>query len=164
MVHVLSKALKHRQLAPTLVLVLVALLASWMGEAKGGYDVKEWALVTLLLAALGLIASLSGAFRGTGSRYSAVALILFGAYTVWTFVTLLWSPNQGDAWLGAGQTLLYLLVFWVALGLVSLGASRTWALAALAIGPAIAAAFTLPMPSARIDDFFTTGRLLGTVN
>src|SRR5215210_7228422 len=117
--YLIAKASKQKQLAPTLVLVAIVLMASWMGAAKGGYDVKEWALVTLLLAALGLIASLSGAFRGTGSRQSTAALILFGAYAAWTFVTLLWSPNQGESWLGAGQTLLYLFVFWVTLGLIS---------------------------------------------
>src|SRR5919202_944818 len=85
-----------------------------------------------------------------------IVIVLFGAYTVWTFVTLLWSPNQGDAWLGAGQTLLYLLVFWIALGLISLGASRRWAFAASAIGPAIVAAFTLLMLSTRIDDLFSS--------
>ena len=164
MAHLIAKASKQKQLVPTLVLVAVVLLASWMGEVKGGYNVKEWALATLLLATLGLIASLTGTFRGIGSRRSAVALTLFIAYAAWTFVTLLWSPNQGDAWLGAGQTLLYLLVFWVALGLVSLGASRTWALAASAIGPAIVAAFTLPTLSTHIDDLFQEDRLLGTVN
>jgi tetratricopeptide (TPR) repeat protein len=163
MAYLIAKASKQKQLAPTLVLVAIVLLASWMGEAKGGYDVKEWALVALLLATLGLVGSLAGAFRGTGSRHSAVALALFGTYTAWTFVTLLWSPNQGDAWLGAGQALLYLLVFWIALGLVSLGASRTWALATSAIGPAIVAAFTLTMLSTHIDDFFTDRGLLGTV-
>ncbi len=68
MAHLIAKALKQKQLIPSLGLVAVVLVASWMGEAKGGYGLKEWALVTLLLAGLGLVATLAGAFRGTGSR------------------------------------------------------------------------------------------------
>jgi len=67
---------------------------------------------------------------------------LFAAYTAWTFASLLWSPNhRGDAWVGAGLTVIYLLAFWLAVSFVSLGASRRWVLAASAIGPAIVAAF-----------------------
>jgi hypothetical protein len=80
--------------------------------------------------------------------------------------------NQGDAWLGAGQTLLYLLAFWLSLGLVSLGASRRWALVASSIGPATVATFTLLALTPRISDFldkfsldafFVYNRLMGTV-
>src|SRR3712207_2544351 len=98
----LKKALKHKRLAPTLVLVAVVLLASWMGYANGGYLLSQWALVAIFLAMLALIISVVGAFRGTGSRWSTVAVGLFVAYTVWTFASLLWAPNQGDAWIGAG--------------------------------------------------------------
>src|SRR5918998_315493 len=143
MVH-LRKALEHERLSPTLVLGSIVLLATWMGAVNGGYDVGQWALVALILATLVLITSVVGMFGRIGSRSGTVALSLFGAYTVWTFASLIWAPNQGNAWLGAGQTLLYLLAFWLALELVSLGASRRWMLATSAIGPAVTAALTLP--------------------
>ena len=120
----------HNRLVPTLVLVAVVLLATWMGAVNGGYYVGEWGLVVLILATLALFASIAGMFHYTTSRWSMLALGLFGAYTAWTFASLLWSPNQGDAWLGAGQTLLYLLAFWLATGSISLGASRRSVLAA----------------------------------
>ena len=43
----------------------------------------------------------------------------------------------------AGQPLLYLLAFWLAVALVSLGASRRWVFAATALGLALVAALTL---------------------
>src|SRR5919112_6699601 len=113
---------EHTRPAASLVLVAVVLLASWMGEVEGGYFVGEWALAALILAGLALIASLAGVFRGTELRRCTAALGLFTAYAVWTSASLLWAPNRGDAWLGAGQTLLYLLGFWLAVGLISLGA------------------------------------------
>src|SRR5919112_983437 len=155
---------KHRRLAPTLALVAVVLLASWMGSLDGGYFVRGWAPAALVLAALALIASLVGVLRGAGSWRANAALSLFAAYTVWTFASLLWSPNRGDAWLGAGQTLLYLLAFWVAAGLVSLGATRRWVLAASALGPAVVAALTLfSLIPPRIEELFLDGRLEGTI-
>src|SRR5215207_8770739 len=154
---------KRSRLAPTLVLIPVLLLASWMGGASGGYYVGEWALAALLLGVLALVASVGGALRVAGSRWSVAALALFAAYAAWTFASLLWSPNRGDAWLGAGQTVLYLLVFWLTVGLVSLGASRRWMLAASVLGPAIIAAFTLPELVPRLGEFFDDYRLVGTV-
>src|SRR5215213_10039036 len=155
---------KHVRLAPTVVLVAVVLLASWMGTLDGGYFVSGWAPAALLLAALALIASLVGVLRGAGSWWGNAALGLFAAYTVWTFASLLWSANRGDAWLGAGETLLYLLAFWVAAGLVSLGATRRWVLTASAMGPAVVAALTLlSLTPPRIEELFDNSRLEGTV-
>src|SRR5829696_1480651 len=160
---------KQVRLLPTLGLLAVVLLATWMGNEQGGYFVGTWGPVALILAALALIASVGGALRSAGSRWSALALALLAAYAVWTFPSLLWSPNRGDAWLGAGQTLLYLLAFWLAVGLLSLGASRRWALAASVGGPAMVAALTWWQLIPRMDEFFgdaeltETGRLLGTV-
>jgi hypothetical protein len=88
---------------------------------------------------------------------------MFAAYTGWTFASLLWSPNMGDAWLGAGQTLLYLLAFWLVVVNVAMGASRRWALAASALGPAIVAAITLPALASQLEYFFDNSRLIGTV-
>jgi uncharacterized membrane protein (UPF0127 family) len=132
--------------------------------------VGEWALAVFLLAALALIASIVDALRFAASRWAAAALGLFAAYTAWTIASLLWSPNRGDAWIGAGLTLLYLLAFWLVVGLVPLGKSRHWVLAASALGPAVVAASTLPRLVPRMDPLFDSlegdfgGRLRGTVN
>src|SRR5829696_1459373 len=160
----LEEALEKKRPAPTLVLVALVLFVAVLGAAYGGYFTSQWAPATLVLAALALIASLTGVLRGAGSTWGNLALGLFAAFTMWTFASLLWSPNQGDAWVGAGQTLLYLLAFWLALGLVSLGASRRWVLAASALGPAVVAALTLlSLTPPRIEELFESSRLEGTI-
>src|SRR5215217_1045432 len=158
-------ALKHEWLVPTLLLVTVILLASLMGYTEGGWVnyVNRWAPAALFLAGLTLILAITGVFRAPASRWATVALGLFAAYTAWTFASLLWSPNRGEAWLGAGQTLLYLLAFWLTVSLISLGASRRWVLAASVIGPAIVAALTLLRLAPRFQDLFGGNRLSGTV-
>src|SRR5919199_6426664 len=127
---ILRKLSKQSRLAPTLVLISIVLLATWMGNANGGYRVGQWALAAILLGILALIISVRGALSGIRSWPSTVALGLFAAYTAWTLASVLWSPNQGNAWLGTGQTLLYLLTFWLTLSLISLGAESRWVLAA----------------------------------
>jgi hypothetical protein len=59
---------------------------------------------------------------------------------------------------------LYLLAFWLAVGLVSLGATRRWVLTASVLGPAVVAALTLlTLTPPRIEELFLEGRLEGTV-
>src|SRR5829696_7145517 len=151
----LKEALEKKRPAPTLALVALVLFIAVMGAAHGGYFVSQWAPATLVLATLALIASLTGVLRGARTPWGNAALGLFAAYALWTFASLLWSPNQGDAWVGAGQTLLYMLVFWLAVGLLSLGASRRWVLATSAICPAVVAALTLlSLTPTRIEELF----------
>ena len=85
------------RVAPTLALVAVVLLAAWMGNARGGYFLEDWAPVTFFLAVLTVVASVAGVFRGAISRWSLTAIGLFVAYVTWTFASLLWSPNRADA-------------------------------------------------------------------
>ena len=152
------------RLFATLPLVFVVLLATWLGGAKeAGYFVGGWAPGVFVLAALLFVLSASGWLRITLYPWSTLAVILLAAYTTWTFASLLWSPNRGDAWLGAGQTLLYLISFWIAVGLIALGASRRWALLASVLGPAIVALFTLLNLTSRADYLFEDNRLFGTV-
>jgi len=153
----------RNRLLPTLALICVVLLAAWMGSRDGGYFVGDWVPPAFVLAALALLVSLAGAFRGSGHRWSLLASALFALYAAWTLASLLWSPNRGDAWLGAGQTLFYLLAFWIAVVLITLGASRRWVLGASVLGPAAVAAFTLPALGPRLGDLFENGRLVGTV-
>lgn len=158
-----AKFLDNYRLLSTLILAATILLASWMGSANGGYFIGEWAPVALILAVVVLVLSLFGASGATRTWWSKISIGFFGAYTVWTFASLLWSPNRGEAWVGAGQTLLYLLVFWITVTLIGLGASRRWVLAASAIGPGLVAAFTLPVLTPDVQELFRDDRLLGTI-
>jgi tetratricopeptide (TPR) repeat protein len=157
--------LKDRdRLFTTIPLVYVILLATWMGGAReGGYFEVDWAPSAFMLAALFFVASITGWLWGARSRWSALAIASFAAYTAWTFASLLWSANQGDAWRGAGQTLLYLLAFWIAVGLIACGASRHWVLLASVLGPATVAVFTLLNLTSRLQYLFENNRLYGSV-
>lgn len=144
-------------------LVLVALTSAWMGYAHGGYYVETWGVAAAILAVLMFCAAILGVLGGARSWWSVAATSLFIGYAAWTFASIAWSPNRGDAWFGAGLTLSYLLVFWISATLVALNASRRWALAALAIGPGVVAAITIPMIGSSADGLFESSRLLGTV-
>ena len=80
----LEEALEKKRPAPTLALVALVLFVAVLGAAYGGYFTSQWAPATLVLAALALIASLTGVLRGAGSEWGNLALGLFGAYAVWT--------------------------------------------------------------------------------
>jgi len=158
-----DKPLKKQRLAPTLVLAAVVLLATWMGDHNGGYFVADWAPVALILAVLLLVTSLAGASGGPGSRWSFAAMSLLAASAAWTLFSIYWSPNQGDAWLGAGLAFLYLLVFWVTVTFITLGASRRWVFTASVVGPAVIAGLIILALASRMETLFESGRLVGTV-
>lgn len=153
----------HGRFPATLSLVAVVLFATWMASAYGGFFVTNWTPPALVLAVLLLFGCATGVLRGARSFSTSLALTLLVAYTAWSFASMLWAPNRGDAWVGAGQTLLYLLSFCMAVGLLSAGASRRWVLAASAIGPAILAALTLRSLLRDPESFFEGGRLIGTI-
>ncbi|MGH3089830.1 MAG: O-antigen ligase family protein [Rubrobacteraceae bacterium] len=155
-----KKPLDHYRVFSTVALILVVLLASWMGHAYGGYFVGDWGLAAFVLAALMLVAAVGGALGGASSWWSAASTSVFIGYAAWTFASLMWSANRGDAWLGAGLTLFYLLAFWLVISFVALGASRRRVLVASAIGPGLVAAF---MIASGIEDLFRNERLLGSV-
>ena len=144
----------RRRLASSLVLAAAVLLAAWMGSTNGGFFIGDRGPVAFVLAVLMLVMSVTGVIGRAQSFWSVTATSLLTGYTAWTFVSLLWSPNRGDAWFGATTTLFYLLAFWIALAFVTLGASRRWALAASSIGPALVAAFTLSNLAPNIEGLF----------
>lgn len=141
----------------------VAMISAWMGYNYGGYYVDGWGLATLVLAAAMAVVALAGFLGGSRSWWSVAATSLFICYAAWTFLSILWSPNRGDAWVGSGQTLLYLLAFWLVATLVALGASRRWALAASAFGPGLVAIYTILTLPVSTDDYFIDNRFMGTV-
>lgn len=153
----------HSRLPATLALTAITLTATWMGFENGGYFVADWGLIGLAVAVILLFGTATGAFRAARVRYGVIALALFGAYTAWTFASILWAPNRGEAWSGASLTLLYLLVVLTTVALIIAGASRRWALAGAVIGPAVAAAFTVLAFDSNLGGMFENGRLEGTV-
>lgn len=157
-----SRKVGRRRIA-TASLVGVALITAWMGYDYGGYYVDGWGLAALVLSVGLVVVSLAGYLGGARSWWSVAATSLFLGYAAWTFLSLLWSPNRGDAWVGSGLTLLYLIAFWLVATLVALGASRRWTLAASAFGPGLVALYTILTLPINIDDYFVSNRFMGTV-
>lgn len=152
---------ERARLAPTIALVMVALLGVWMGYSYGGYFMQTWAPVALLVSVLAL--ALTRMLDARLSRWGAAALILFAGYTAWTFASILWSPNKGDAWAGAGQTSLYLVAFTVAVCMAAAGASRRRMLTAWVLGTSAVAGITLLVLASGAEGMFRRHRLIGTV-
>jgi hypothetical protein len=123
-------------------LAALALFVVW-ATSQAGYPVTHWApggLVVLALLAMTLaIVRVRLAELPTTVR---VALAALAAYTVLSFLSILWAAVPGDAWEGADRTLLYLLVFalfacWRQQGVTAALLVVAWTLALIAL-----AAFT----------------------
>lgn len=91
--------------------LVIGLLTWW--EADGaGFAVESWGPGSLL--ALGLVAvaviTIPSAWGELG-RPVLVAVGALGAFTAWSYASILWSADPGAALEGANRTLLYLLLF-----------------------------------------------------
>jgi O-Antigen ligase len=92
-----------------LIAVGIVLVWGWRGA---GYAATTWLPGALVLLAL-LVTVLVGA-RGTPrrpDRLSTVSLAALGLYTLWTYASVAWAADKGDAWDGANRSLLYLTVY-----------------------------------------------------
>lgn len=87
----------------------VALTVLWAAH-DGGYDQDTWywgALV--LLAVLVAVGIMNGVPRIP--RATKLALLGFGLYISWSYLSITWSQSPGDALSGSNLALLYFLVF-----------------------------------------------------
>jgi hypothetical protein len=69
----LGRISSYKRVFPSVSLVLVVLLASWMDNANGGYLGGDLSLVAFFLAVMLLAVSAVGMFSNTGSRWSVAA-------------------------------------------------------------------------------------------
>jgi O-Antigen ligase len=98
--------------SPALVPTLVAtVLLVVLGATEAGFYPTSWMPAGLFLIGLtGVTAVALGPPRGV-PRASLAALALFGAYAVWTFLSITWADQQAVAWEGANRTAIYVLIF-----------------------------------------------------
>lgn len=92
--------------------LLATLVFSVWATSEAGYLTKDWYPGALFLVAL--LAVIAGAVplrMAAVPRPVLVALGFLAAYTAWSFLSLLWADDGGEAWDGANRTLLYLVVF-----------------------------------------------------
>ena len=98
--------------AQALPLGIVLGIVAFMIEREGGFALTVWSPIALLL--LGVVATTvfsAGHVLAAGSRTTFGAIGCLAAFTLWSFLTIVWSGVRGDAWDGSNRTLLYVLVF-----------------------------------------------------
>jgi O-antigen ligase len=106
---------------PALMGVAVLLVMVSLGESSSGgrsflrnagFTTLTWYPAALfLLALLVLLAYVFPIRLRDVPRPVLVAAGLLAAFTVWSFLSILWADAQGEAWDGANRTLLYLILF-----------------------------------------------------
>jgi len=74
-------------------------------------------------------------------RWTKIALVAFGAFVCWSFLSIIWAGDRGLALTGANRALLYLIVFAVLAradwpGLTGLALVSAWSLATTIVGVA----------------------------
>jgi O-antigen ligase len=92
-------------------LLAVAVFVAW-SVAEGGFDQRAANPGALML--LGLLLATAIAYRRRLRhlpRLTLLALALFAAFTLWSYVSITWADVKDIAWEGANRTLLYLVVF-----------------------------------------------------
>jgi O-Antigen ligase len=131
-----------RRRGPELLIPAFVLLACGivLGPFDGGYARTVWSPIALfLLALLLLVLLVAPPARADRSRLIDIALLALGAFTLWSYASILWADVPGDAWEGANRTAVYLLGFAiVALRPWPVAAAR-WALMLVAWGLAVVA-------------------------
>jgi tetratricopeptide (TPR) repeat protein len=138
-------ALARIRQAPVTVptLLAVAILLAW-APLNGAQPITRWAPGALGVLALVALAAAVAPLRWRDVPLAVrVAVLLLGAFTVWSALSIAWADDQGAALEGADRTLLYLAVF----ALFALWPQRTvtaaWVLGAWALGLGVLAVVTL---------------------
>jgi hypothetical protein len=96
-------------------LVVVTVLAWWMAH-EGGFGPGAWYPGALLLLALLVAVVRPAGLSGLPAR-GRWSVLLFAAFTAWSYLSIAWADARGDAWDSANRALLYLTVFVLFAGL-----------------------------------------------
>ena len=107
----------------------------------GGYPPTLWNPGAIgLVGLLALLLATSPQLLRTLPRTGLAALGLLGALTLWTFLSIAWAADKGEAWDAANRTLLYLAVYGVFLLWAWRGRQAAVLLGAYSLGVAAIAA------------------------
>lgn len=88
------------------------LIFIWWVTREGGYFERSWMPGAVLILAIGAASAIAlRADLALPSRTAKVAVAAFGAYVAWSFLSILWAGNPGDALEGSQRALLYLACF-----------------------------------------------------
>ena len=148
--------------APTIAVgaLPLGLFLLW-AAIDGGYQPTLWNPGAIGL--VGLLALLLGSapqLLRTLPRAGLAALGLLGGLTLWTFLSIAWAADKGEAWDAANRTLLYLAVYGVFLLWAWRGRQAAILLGAYSLGVAgiAAAAYLRAAGAADPYAFFIGGR------
>ena len=145
-------------------LLLVGVVSIW-AYRDGGYAVTDWSGGALFLVALLVVLWFMAPSRIDPGRAGWLAILLLGAFTVWTYLGIAWAEVAAEAWTAANRTLLYLVVF----ALVALLPWRPVAAAVLlgaysiGIGLATFLSFWQAVEDVDVGGAFTEGRLAAPI-
>ncbi len=140
----------------------IALMVLWVADG-GGYDPTVWYPLTLFVLAL-----LAATVAGLGishisiSRPTQLALGAFALYVVWSYASIAWAGNPGDALDGSNRALLYLMLFALFTLLPWEPRSARIALTAFVVGVGVVALITaarIALGGASAHSMFIDGRL-----
>src|SRR3954447_26065806 len=131
----------------------------WFAASNGGFDATTWypgALIVLALVGIAVV-TIPAADVPPVVAIAATALM---AYAAWSYLSIGWADQKGDAWDGANRSLLYALAFalfalWRLRGRVAAALVIAFALGVSAVG-----LVELLRAAAAADpgDFFSQGR------
>jgi O-Antigen ligase len=92
-------------------LLAVVVFSVWSAD-QAGYPISRWAPGTLLLLVLLVMTVIVVPPRVSElPRPVLVAMGCLAAFTLWSYASIAWADDPGDAWDGANRTLLYLVAF-----------------------------------------------------
>lgn len=153
--------------APTVLVgaLPLGLFLLW-ASVDGGYPPTLWNPGGIgLVALLALLLALGPRLLSTLPRAGLAALGLFGGFVLWSFLSIGWAADKGEAWDAANRGLLLLAVYGVFLLWPWRGRQAAAFLGVFSVGVALVAAVTL-VQAVRADDlsdFFVAGRYVQPV-
>jgi tetratricopeptide (TPR) repeat protein len=142
--------------------LLATLVFSVWATSEAGYLTADWYPGALFLVALLAVTAGAVPLRlAEVPRPVLLALGFLAAFTAWSFLSLLWADDGGEAWDGANRTLLYLVVFALFALWPQRGDAALLPMVAWVLGVTIVAAVTLlRLSSAEFPlDFYLAQRL-----
>ena len=143
-------------------LLVAGVLAAWAADGGGFSPLSWYPGAILLLALLAVVWTGGGTLWRRAHGAARAGLVLFGAFTLWSFASVAWAGDRGVAWDGANRTLLYLVVYLVAARWRWSIRAAAMTLGAIAVGFATVGLVTLwqVAHSADPQSFFIGSRLV----
>ena len=149
-----------KETLPALPLLLAVGFFIALAAADGGLLARQWYPGALFVLGLLVVTVVALGSPAPVPKAVIVAVVLFAGYAVWSYASIAWADQQGDAFEGANRTLLYAIVF----ALFALWPIRTPVAVALStvfgLGVAILGLVELLRANAAADPvlFFIEGR------